>query len=145
MPTHLDQSSLTAARPYLIRLVSLLSGVDWPLASPFANSFLEFPCPTPLAFPYPLPVMSRSWAQAFVWFRAKTDKEIVCLADHLQSATVLSLKVLRLYSFPIYLGLSSSFMLVLRQLIYFPPSRKLWNFEIKQFYHFLYYWIVAFI
>ena len=40
-----------------------------------------------LAFTYPLPVTSRSRAQAFVWFRAKTDKGIVCLADHLHSVT----------------------------------------------------------
>ena len=40
MPTHLDRSSLTALDPISCQLVSLLSGVDWPLASPFANSFL---------------------------------------------------------------------------------------------------------
>ena len=87
MPTHLDRSSLTALDPISCQLVSLLSGVDWPLASPFANSFSEFPCPTSLAFPYPLLVTLRSRAQAFVWFRSKTDKGIVCLADHLHSVT----------------------------------------------------------
>ena len=30
---------------------------------------------------------TRSWAQAFVWSRAKTDKGIVCLADHLHRVT----------------------------------------------------------
>ena len=43
MPTHLDWSSLTAAGLYLMRLVSLLSGVDCPSASPFANSSLWVP------------------------------------------------------------------------------------------------------
>ena len=48
MPTHLDRSSLTAAGLYLMRLVSQMSGVDWPLASPFANCLpLGFLCPTP--------------------------------------------------------------------------------------------------
>ena len=55
---------------------------------PSPSSFVELL----LAFPCPLPVTSRSRAQAFVWFRAKTDKGIVCLADHLHSVT-LSIKV----------------------------------------------------
>ena len=87
MPTHLDRSSLTDTGLTRANWSLLLSGVDWLLASPFANSFSEFPCPTPLAFPYPLPVTSRSRAQAFVWFGAKTDKGIVCLADHLHNVT----------------------------------------------------------
>ena len=87
MPTYFDRSSLTGLDPLSCRLISLLSDVDWPLASPFANSPPEFLCPTPFAFPYPLPVTSRSRAQAFVWFRAKTDKGIVCLVDHLHSVT----------------------------------------------------------
>ena len=41
-----------------------------------------------LAFPYPLPVASRSRAQAFVWFCAKTNKKIVCLAHPLHCVTV---------------------------------------------------------
>ena len=40
MPTHLDRSSFTALGPISCQLVSLLSGVDWPLASPFANCLL---------------------------------------------------------------------------------------------------------
>ena len=36
-------------------------------------------------FPCPLPVSSRSRAQAFVLFRAKTNKKIVCLAHPLHS------------------------------------------------------------
>ena len=85
--THLDWSSLTAAWPCLIRLVSLLSGVDWPLASTFANCLLWVPLSNSSGLPFLLPVASRSRAQSFVWFRAKTDKGIVCLADHLHSVT----------------------------------------------------------
>ena len=87
MPTHLDRSSFTGTGFTLADCSLLLSGVDCPLASPFANTFSEFLCATGLVFPYPLPVTSRSRAQAFVWFRAKTDKGIVCLADHLHSVT----------------------------------------------------------
>ena len=47
MPIHLDLSFLTAARPYLIRLVSLLSGVDFICHSPSPTAFPEFLCPTP--------------------------------------------------------------------------------------------------
>ena len=88
MPTHLDRSSLTALDPI---------SYEWSLVCPVSTAHLRHPsptafsqslCPTPLAFPYPLPVTSRSWVQAFVWFRAKKDKGIVCLADHLRSVTV---------------------------------------------------------
>ena len=50
----------------------LLSGVDWPLASPFSNSFSEFPCPTPLALTYPLLVASRSRVQTLCLFWCET-------------------------------------------------------------------------
>ena len=89
MLTHLDCSSFTNSWTLSHADCSLLlSGVDSPLASPFANclplgSFFQLL----LAFPYPLPVTLRSRAQAFVWLRAKTDKGIVCLADHLHSVT----------------------------------------------------------
>ena len=88
MPTHLDRSSLTSARPYLIRLVSLLSDVDWPLASPFANCFPWVPLPK--SYSRSLPISGHveiSSPNPFTWFRAKTDKGIVCLADHLHSVT----------------------------------------------------------
>ena len=87
MPTHLDRSSLTA--------LDAISS-DWSPRCPVSTShsrhpsptdFCEFLFPTHLAFPYPLPVTSRSRAQAFVWFRAKADKGIVCLADHLHCVT----------------------------------------------------------
>ena len=43
MPTHLDRSFLTALDPISCQMVSVLSGVDWPLASPFANRPLQVP------------------------------------------------------------------------------------------------------
>ena len=87
MPTHLDRSSLTSLDPISCRLVT--SAVLCRLATRviLRQLFCEFFCPTPLAYPYPLPVTSKSRAQAFVWFRAKTDKGIVCLADHLHTVT----------------------------------------------------------
>ena len=92
MPIYLDRSPLTGTG---------LTHADWFLCcpvstghshhpSPTASS--EFLCPTLLAFPYPLPVTSRSWAKAFVWFRAKSDKGIVCLPDHQHSVTQLQIK-----------------------------------------------------
>ena len=52
IPNHLDWSSLTALDSLSCRLVSLLSGVDWPLASPFANCLLWVPLShSLLAFP----------------------------------------------------------------------------------------------
>ena len=88
MPTHLDRSSFTALDPISCQLVSLLSGFDWPLASPFADCLLLSPFSHSLTrILFLLPVTLRSWAQAFVWFHAKTDKGITCLADHLHSVT----------------------------------------------------------
>ena len=90
MPTHPDQSSLTGTGLTHADWSLLLSSVDsncYP-ASLVANSFSEFLCPTLFGVPFLLPVMSRSRAQAFVWFRAKTDKGIVCLADHLHNITL---------------------------------------------------------
>ena len=86
MPTHLDSSSLTA--------LDLISS-DWSLLrcrlvcpSSIANSFLELLCPTLFSrsltyFRSP----ETSSPKPFVWFRAKTDKGIVCLADHLHCIT----------------------------------------------------------
>ena len=47
MPTHLDRSFLTVLDPISCQLVSLLSGVDWQLASPFANCLLLSPFVSP--------------------------------------------------------------------------------------------------
>ena len=55
------------------------------LRLPSPTRFRGFLFPTPLWRSFP--VTSRSRAQALVWFRAKTDKGIVCLADHPHSAT----------------------------------------------------------
>ena len=69
---------------------------DWSLCCPVSTghsrhpsptAFPQFLCPTLSGVPFLLPVASRWRAQAFVWFRAKTDKGIVCLADHLHSVT----------------------------------------------------------
>ena len=88
IPTHLDRSSLTVLDP-----ISSDCSLRCPVSTghsrhPSPTDFFEFPFPTPLAFPNPLPVTLRSRAQAFVWFRAKTDKGIVCLANHLHSVTL---------------------------------------------------------
>ena len=49
------------------------------------SSFLQ---PTLFRVPLPLPDTARFQVQkSFVWFRAKTDKGIVCLAGHLYSVT----------------------------------------------------------
>ena len=87
MPTHLDRSSLTALDPI---------SSDWSLCCPVSTGHSRHPspttfsqslCPTPTGVPFLLPVASRSQAQAFVWFRVKTDQGIVCLADHQHSIT----------------------------------------------------------
>ena len=85
--THLDSSSLTAL-DLISSNWSLCCTVSTALSVvrrqlPSSSSFVQFL----LAFPCLLPVTSRSRAQVFVWFRAKTDKGTVCLADHLHSVT----------------------------------------------------------
>ena len=77
-------------------LLSPESGVDCPCpwfdansvccpASLPASSFVQ---PTLFRVPLPLPDTARFQVQkSFVWFRAKTDKGIVCLAGHPHSAT----------------------------------------------------------
>ena len=65
-----------------------VSDVDWSLASPFANSNFELLCPT--LFSRPLTTSGHveiAGPKPFVWFRAITDKGIVCLAGHLHSVT----------------------------------------------------------
>ena len=50
------------------------------------SSFLQ---PTLFRVPLPLPDTARFQVKkSFVWFRAKTDKGIVCLAGHLYSVTI---------------------------------------------------------
>ena len=61
-----------------------------PLRCPSPTPSSGFLCPTLwLAFPCLLLVTSRSRAQAFVYFHAKTDKGIICLTDHPHSVTIL--------------------------------------------------------
>ena len=96
MPTHLVRSSLTAAGPYLIRLASLLSGVYFIChsPSPVANYLLSVPSSNSLlAFPSYFRSCRDLESKPFVWFRTKTDKGIVCLADPLHSVTLSCLKV----------------------------------------------------
>ena len=65
----------------------LLSVADCPSASPFANYLSGF---SQNCLSYPTSGLVRDLeSKPFVWFRAKTDKGIVCLADHLHSVTVL--------------------------------------------------------
>ena len=89
MPTYLDRSSFTGTG---------LTHGDCSLCCPVSTRHSRHPSTTvffsvPLSHsltgvPFLLPVTSRSRAQAFVLFRAKTDKGIVCLADHLHCVTV---------------------------------------------------------
>ena len=87
MPTHLDRSSFTG--PGLTHAdLSLCSGIDWSLASSFANLSIELLFQ--LSSRVPLPTFGHaeiSSPKPFVWFCAKTDKGIICLADHLHSVT----------------------------------------------------------
>ena len=86
-----DSSSLTAL-DLISSDWSLCSGVDWSLASPFANSPLLNPFVS-LSDWRSLPTSGHaeiSSPKPFVWFRAKTEKGIVCLADHLNSVTNLA-------------------------------------------------------
>ena len=62
MPTHLDRSSLTAAGLSHADWSFLLSGVDWPLASPFANWLLWV-------------ALSNSYWRSFTYFWSRRDPE----------------------------------------------------------------------
>ena len=91
MPTHPDWSSLTDAGLSLMPtglFCCPVSTANCPSPSPVTNCLLWVPSSnSSLVFPCLLPVVSRSQAQAFVWFRTKTDKGIICLADHSHSVT----------------------------------------------------------
>ena len=110
--THFDWSSLTATGPYLMPIglfCSSLSTALLPHLSPTPSLSFFFPTPLWLAFPCPLPVASRSRAQAFVWFRAKTNNMIVFFVHPLHSVRVFnisnfSLKISKqlLFFFPFY-------------------------------------------
>ena len=83
---HLD--SIFFAGPYL--LLTRLSAVPSPTLSVVPRQLLSAPFSNQLSsrVPLPLPATPRFQVQKpFVWFRAKTDKGIVCLAGHLYSVT----------------------------------------------------------
>ena len=89
MPTHLDSIFFHWSGPSLIRLASLLR-------CPVSTASLRRPSPTALEllcltlFSRPVTTSGHgeiSSPKPFVWFRAKTDKGIVCLAGHLHSVT----------------------------------------------------------
>ena len=90
IPTHLDRSSFTALDPISCRL--LTSAVRCRLATrvtlrqlPSSQSL----CLTLwLAFPSYFRSRRDLESKPFVWFCAKTDKGIVCLADYLHSVTL---------------------------------------------------------
>ena len=72
----------------LVWTVSLLSRVDCFSLSSLANCQLWAPFPhSLLASPSHYRSREISSPKPFVWFRAKTDKGIVCLAGHLHSVT----------------------------------------------------------
>ena len=63
----------------------LLSVVDCPSVSPFANGLSGF---SRICLPYPTSgLVGYLESKPFVWFRAKTDKGIVCFVGHIHSVT----------------------------------------------------------
>ena len=87
MPAYPDRCSSLWLDPILSDW-SLSSGVDWslrrPSPTPPSSSFVQLSDPRSLTH-FRSPEISSP--KPFVWFRAKTDKGIVCLADHLHSVT----------------------------------------------------------
>ena len=66
--------------PTLFAVQSPTALVRVPSSTP-ASSFVQ---PTLIRLPLPLPDTARFQVQeSFIWFRAKTDKGIVCLATHI--------------------------------------------------------------
>ena len=84
MQTHLPSLWLDP-HVMLTRLSATVSGVDCPCPCPVANPLLPAPFSTNslLASPSTSGHGEISSPKPFVWFRAKTDKGIVCLAGHL--------------------------------------------------------------
>ena len=86
----LTRSSFTGLDPLSCRLVSLLFRVDCFCPSSLANcpllsSFVSLSDWRPLTTSGHVEIAG---PKPFVWFCAKTDKGIVCLADHLHSVTI---------------------------------------------------------
>ena len=70
-----------------------LSHADWSLCCPMSTGHSHHPSPTAFLAPFSNSLLAspyhfRSRPKPFVWFCAKTDKGIVCLADHLHSVTI---------------------------------------------------------
>ena len=63
MPTHPERSFSLLWTLSHVNWSLLLSGVDWPLASPFANCLLRVPLSNSSRVPFLLPVTSRSRVQ----------------------------------------------------------------------------------
>ena len=73
------------------RLSAPVSDVDCLCQSSVANCPLRAPFVQPTLFSRPVTTSGHgeiSSPKPFVWFRAKTDKGIVCLAGHLHSVTI---------------------------------------------------------
>ena len=87
----LTRSSLTVAGPSCHAASPLYYGVRSRLfLSVSRHQLLPAPFPNQLSFRVPLPLLDTARFQVpkpFVWFRAKTDKGIVCLAGHPHSVT----------------------------------------------------------
>ena len=87
MQTHLPSQWLDP-HVMLTHLPATVSGVDRLCPCPVANSLeLLFPTNSLLASPSTSGHSGISSPKPFVWFRAKTDKGIVCLAGHIHSVT----------------------------------------------------------
>ena len=85
MPTHLDSIFFHWSLSSLLLWPESTAPVRGSTPTPL-NSFVQ---PTLFRVPLPLPDTARFQVQKpFVWFRAKTYKRIVCLADHLYSVTI---------------------------------------------------------
>ena len=92
MPTYPDRSSSLLLDPLSCRLVT--SAARCRLATrvtlrqlPSSSPFVQLPSRVPLPTSGHAETSS---LKAFVWFRAKTDKGIVCLAEFLHSVTLVS-------------------------------------------------------
>ena len=97
-----NSTTLLECQPILTGLHSLvwtLSHADSSLCCPVSTGLSRHPSPTPSSSPFvqlpsrvPLPTSGHaeiSSPRPFVWFRAKTDKGIVCLEDLLHSVTII--------------------------------------------------------
>ena len=86
MPTHLDSIFFHWSLSSLLLCLESTALVRGSTPTLSVRSFLQ---PTLFCVPLPLPDMARFQVQKpFVWFHAKTDKGIVCLAGHLYSVTL---------------------------------------------------------